>query len=78
MSNKQFRKTIRLIHIFGGSVLGVYVYSPLGSEPIFQTFTQFFVFPLILITTGIALWQQPRILKWIKSHYQKLTESSIA
>jgi hypothetical protein len=74
MSNKQFRKITRFIHIFAGSVLGVYVYSPLGSEPTFQAFTQFLIFPLILTATGITLWQQPVILKFLKKNHQKPTQ----
>lgn len=65
MSNRHLRVILRWVHIIGGGVIGTFVYSPWGREPLFLTLMQFVVIPL-LISTGIALWQQARLSKLLK------------
>jgi len=64
MQSKTFRQLMRWVHIGAASVLGVYIYSPLGEVELAQTLVRFVVFPLIGLA-GIALWQQKSVLRLI-------------
>ncbi len=65
MSNKQLRIIIRWIHVIGGVMLGAFVYSPLREISEFVLLMQFVVIP-VLTVSGLALWQQARLNKWLK------------
>lgn len=62
MSNRNFRAIMRWIHLIGGAVIGTFIYSPWGSDPLFAAVTKFVVIPT-LVVTGVIMWQQPRIMK---------------
>jgi hypothetical protein len=54
----QQRKLQRSVHLLAGALLLGYVYIPAPSR--MQEFVRFLVFPL-LVATGVAMWQAPRI-----------------
>lgn len=66
MSNKQIRQMTRVLHILGGLAIGVYIYSPWGPGTWLEPVIRFGVLPG-LIVSGIVLWQQPRLLKIVRS-----------
>ncbi len=65
MSNKQFRQIVRFGHIVEGVLIAIYIYSPLSSNPAFDALIKFVILPLIVLS-GLALWQQPRVMKVIR------------
>ncbi|MFN2323274.1 MAG: hypothetical protein ABR510_10000 [Trueperaceae bacterium] len=56
------RRALRWLHIVGSVVLGVYLYSPWGTEPVFEAVVLFGVFPA-LGASGVAMWQWPRLVR---------------
>ncbi len=65
MSNKQFRTITRYIHLGVAVLFLVYFYIPSGnSEEVFNII-RIFAIPVVSLT-GIALWQQPKLLKLIR------------
>lgn len=64
MNGKQLRTLTRIIHVVGSILLGVFIYSPLGNQEWFSLLMQFGVMPLLGIT-GLVMWQQARVLKWL-------------
>lgn len=62
MNPRRFRNTIRWIHLVLSAVLGVYLYSPWSSAPLFGAIVKFGIFPMVGIT-GVALWQQRFVQK---------------
>lgn len=65
-SNKQMRTWQRAFHLLAAVILGVYIYSPWGDLPAFTAFVRFGLFPALGLT-GLILWQQPRIMKWLRA-----------
>ncbi|MEO1665890.1 MAG: hypothetical protein AAFU54_14735 [Chloroflexota bacterium] len=66
MSNKQFRTVIRWFHIIGSGFFGAYLYSStLATNSVFYAIVAYVVFPLMAIS-GVALWQQPKLMKLLK------------
>jgi hypothetical protein len=65
MANRTVRLITRLIHLIGGAVLALYIYSPLGGDPVFSATVQWVTIPLLIIT-GIVLWQQPRLVRLLR------------
>jgi hypothetical protein len=61
-SNKRLRDIQRITHLVGAAVLVLYLYTPLGSAPLFTTLVQFMVVPA-LVATGTLMWQLPRLRK---------------
>lgn len=66
MNGKQFRQVSRLIHLVGSGVIGTYIYSPWSADPVFAAIVQFVTVP-VLVLTGVAMWQQGRIVKWLQN-----------
>lgn len=64
MSNRNFRAVMRWVHILGGAIIGTFIYSPWGSDAAFAAATKFIVIPTLVIT-GLVMWQQPRVMKWL-------------
>ena len=58
MTAGQQRKAQRIAHLAAAVVLVGYLYAPLEAQP--QDAVRFFVLPL-LVMTGIAMWQAPRL-----------------
>jgi hypothetical protein len=68
MNGRIYRITLRWLHVFWGSVLGIYVYMPSAPEnDLFVAFIRYFVFPALAIE-GVLLWQQARVLKLFQRH----------
>ena len=65
-SNKQQRDIQRIAHLMAAAVLILYLYTPLGSAPIFTALLQFLVVPL-LVATGMLMWQMPRLRKLLQN-----------
>ena len=58
MTAGQQRKVQRLVHLAAGLVLIVYLYAPLDAQ--LEDAVRFLVLPVLLLT-GTAMWQAPRI-----------------
>ena len=66
MSNKRFRQVVRVGHIIEGAMIAAFVYSPtLRASSVYTAIIQFVIVPLIILS-GVLLWQQPRVMKWIR------------
>jgi thiosulfate reductase cytochrome b subunit len=64
MTAAQQRKAQRIVHLVAALVLGGYLYAPLEAQ--LQGAVRFIVVPL-LVATGIAMWQAPRIRRLRKT-----------
>ncbi len=65
MTASSFRSTVRWFHIAVALFVGAYFYSPLhGIAWALQTI-QFALIPLLLLS-GLALWKQSIVMKWLK------------
>lgn len=64
MTAGQQRKVQRVVHMAAAVLLLVYVYAPLEAQ--LQDAVRFVVLP-VLIVTGIAMWQAPRIRRLRKT-----------
>ena len=64
MTAGQQRKVQRLVHLAAGLVLIAYLYAPLEAQ--LEDAVRFLVLP-VLVLTGIAMWQAPRIRRLRKS-----------
>ena len=62
MTATTFRKALRWFHIIGGLILGTYIYSPWGSDPVFSAFTLFVVTPAMVLS-GLWMWKQAAIMR---------------
>jgi hypothetical protein len=58
MTAAQQRRAQRAVHLVAGLVLLAYLYAPLEEQ--LQDAVRFLVLPL-LVVTGIAMWQAPRL-----------------
>ncbi len=65
MSKKRLRQVVRSAHIAVGVMLGFFVYSPLREAGWYVLTVQALAVPLILLS-GLALWQQPKLSSWLK------------
>ena len=65
MNAMTFRRTIRWFHIFVGLAVGSYFYAPVPQEDWVLPLIKFVLIPLLALS-GLALWQQARIMRWIK------------
>jgi hypothetical protein len=68
MTAAQQRRAQRAVHLVAGLVLLAYLYAPLEEQ--LQDAVRFLVLPL-LVVTGIAMWQAPRIRRLRKSVRRK-------
>lgn len=66
MSQASLRKALRWSHIIASGVLGTYLYSPYGSDPVFSAITLYVVFPIMGLS-GLWMWNQGRIAKLFRS-----------
>jgi hypothetical protein len=66
MSNKRFRNVTRIFHIIAGSMIAALVYSSaLKESDVYLALMQFVIMPGLIIS-GVALWQQPKIMKFLR------------
>lgn len=64
ISNKRLRDMERIIHIALGVVLLAYVYGLSGDPEPFTLFVRVVAFP-VLVGSGFAMWQWPRVRRWL-------------
>lgn len=64
MTAAQQRRAQRVVHLAAAFVLIAYLYAPLEAQ--LQDAVRFVVLPL-LVVTGIAMWQAPRIRRLRRS-----------
>jgi hypothetical protein len=64
MTAAQQRRAQRGVHLIAALVLIAYLYAPLEAQ--LQDAVRFLVLP-VLVVTGIAMWQAPRIRRLRKS-----------
>lgn len=64
MNPQTERKLIRWLHIIGGTLLAVYVYSPWSANDTFDLAIKVVILPL-LILSGLWLWKGMLIKKWL-------------
>lgn len=64
MTAAKQRKLQRVVHLVAAVALLGNVYLPLGSEA--ADFVRFVAFP-VLLASGMAMWQAPRIRRTLKS-----------
>jgi hypothetical protein len=60
VSNKQVRDAQRAVHLVLGLLLALYVYTPVRDLPLALFLAQVVLIPL-LIASGLAMWQWPRL-----------------
>lgn len=65
MSNKALRNTFRWFHIVGSIIIGTYIYSPYTSNEAFTLIVQVGVIPLLGVT-GVLMWQQAKVSKFLR------------
>ncbi len=64
MNPQKERKVIRRLHIIGGTLLAVYVYSPWSAIQAVDLVMEIVILPL-LITSGLWLWKGMIVKKWL-------------
>ena len=60
-----FRTVMRWFHIVVALFMGSYFYSPLGTFGWSMPLIKFVLIPL-LILSGLAMWKQAKVMKWLK------------
>jgi hypothetical protein len=58
------RSRQRLLHLVLGTVLGLFLYSPLRDVAAVELAVQVVVFPA-LVLSGVLLWQGYRVRQWL-------------
>jgi hypothetical protein len=66
MNQARVRTVLRWGHIAEGMFLVAYVYSGSHSNAVLTDIARFVVIPLIVVS-GLWLWQQGRIVRWMRS-----------
>ena len=64
MTPVTFRSVVRWFHIFEGLFIGAYFYSPLSDLSWSEPLIKFVLIPL-LVLSGLAMWKQAKLLKWL-------------
>ena len=59
-STKRLRQIQRSMHLGISADLLLYLYTPLGKEPIAGSVVRIFIIPM-LILAGLGMWQLPRL-----------------
>lgn len=54
----------RRLHLVFASILGIYIYSPLGGVQAVELIVQTLVFPALALS-GILLWRGRQIQRWL-------------
>jgi hypothetical protein len=65
MPNNQLRKLMRYVHLIAGIYIATYLYSPLSDLAAAEWTLKVVIIPLISVT-GLFLWQQPLLTKWVR------------
>jgi hypothetical protein len=65
ISNKRMREMERLVHLTSAALLVTVVYAPWNDSTLATTLVRFVVFP-VLVASGMAMWQFPRVRRWLR------------
>lgn len=63
----RLRIILRWAHVVEASFLGLYLYSPLHSDPLWTDIARFGVFPLAALS-GVWMWQQARLARAVRGN----------
>jgi hypothetical protein len=66
MSALKFRQVSRLLHLAMAAILGTYIYSPWGANPVFANFVMWFAIPTVTVT-GVMMWKQGAVMKMLRA-----------
>lgn len=67
MSNKKLRNWVRISHLVAGIMIALFVYSTSArASEAYTLFLQIIVIPAVSVS-GLVLWQQGRINRWLSS-----------
>lgn len=64
VSNKRLRDMERIVHLALGAVLLAHVYALWSESAPFTLFVRVVAFP-VLVGSGLAMWQWPRVRRWL-------------
>lgn len=65
MNAASIRTVFRWVHLVLAIALGAYFYSSLRSDPFWTDVMRFLIFPMFAIT-GLGMWQQGRINRFLR------------
>jgi hypothetical protein len=64
-SNKQMRDMERLAHLISAMLVAAVFYAPWNDSAVATGLVRFVVFP-VLAGSGLAMWQLPRLRRWLR------------
>jgi hypothetical protein len=67
INQARLRSLLRWAHIVEGAFLGVYIFSPLHADPLWTDIARYVIFPLAGLS-GLWMWQQGRIARWMRQY----------
>ncbi|GEM_PF-6750215 len=70
VSKKTLRVAIRSIHITGGALIAMYIYSPWSVNANFTKLMQLVVVPVLLLS-GIAILQKAHLIRMFRRSFRK-------
>lgn len=62
MSGKTLRNVMRIVHLVAAIPIFMFLYSPIAGDPTLGMVVRFIIIPIVALA-GLAMWQQPRVLK---------------
>ena len=65
LSAKKTRDVQRAVHLVAGVILLLYVYTPMGDQPIPELMVRVMAFPVLAIS-GLLQWQWPRVRRLLR------------
>lgn len=71
MKSSAKRNLVRWLHIAVGSIIAIYIYSPLGQDPAFQLTTKAMVIPLTILS-GLWLWKGHLLRGLLKKNHSSI------
>ena len=66
MNGTSLRALLRWIHFVSAGFVGTFIYAPWRDIAAYQDFVMFVAAPL-LILSGLGLWKQGHLMKWLRS-----------
>lgn len=75
LNQARVRTTLRWGHVLEGMFLVAYVYSGSHTSAVLTNIARFVVMPLIVVS-GLWLWQQGRIVRWMRRTTSQISEAT--
>lgn len=72
MSGKTLRNVMRIVHLVAAIPIFTFLYSPIAGDPTLGMVVRFIIIPIVVLA-GIAMWQQPRVLKLLNGTPQRVS-----